>query len=149
MELNQSCFWYVVDLGCSSTLVSALITGEVIVFRVLAHCGFNAVARMLELRNGSTFCLGLRLSAGTTRIVVLRAGAVLRSDLPQLNLLLPHGALKVKDWSTSWMMKLETWAYLDALLIDPENRRAARVIRLALKEAFREPAVETGVVLLL
>lgn len=47
------------------------------------------------------------------------------------------------------MMKLETWAYLDALLIDPENRRAARVIRLALKEAFREPAVETGVVLLL
>lgn len=130
MELNQSCFWYLVDLGCSSTLVSALITGEVIVSRVLAHCGFNAVARMLELRNGSTFCLGLRLSAGTTRIVVLRAGAVLRSDLPQLNLLLPHGAL-------------------DALLIDPENRRAARVIRLALKEAFREPAVEAGVVLLL
>lgn len=130
MELNQSCFWYLVDLGCSSTLVSALITGEVIVFRVLAHCGFNAVARMLELRNGSTFGLGLRLSAGTARIVVLRAGAVLRSDLPQLNLLLPHGAL-------------------DALLIDPENRRAARVIRLALKEAFREPAVEAGVVLLL
>jgi len=134
-------------LGCAPSLLAALMTGETTGDLFLADCGIKAVARMLGRRDGSTLALRLGLSTRTVCIVILGACGVLRSHLPQLDLLFPHGALKVKGCINRF--DDETWPYLDALLVDPENRRAARVIRLTLQESLREPAVEAGIVLLL
>lgn len=100
-----------------------------------------------DRRYGST--LAALLAAGSAGSLILGTRAVLSPDLAEVYLLFQHGALRVKVWvSTMWLTKLPA-THLDALLINPENGRACRVIRAALEELLREPAVETGVILLL